>query len=399
MTLRAAASRLAITWAALLVCADRTYAEVVTPSRDSDVVQVLPSGGAVSEERRLRRLWVNQKADAPTATALAKRYLARARVDGDPRFAGQAMAVLGPWPDAKTAPDEVLLLQATLQQYLHQFEVSAGQLELLVARPLAQTQAQAQLQLQTRAQAWLTLATVRRVQGRYAASDAACTGLLSAGVRLEAQACLAENAALRGEIDGARSSLQQLLATPRLPAPSRSWLLTTLAELEQRSGQPDAAETAFKQALEADPGGYTLLTYVDFLMDMNRHAEALALLQPQPRTDAVLLRLAIAGTRMQTFAALKDAGDVRDAMAQANLRPGARGTHAREQAMFALWVDAQPAAALALARINVKSQREPLDVWVLAQAARASGDAKALREVDQLRKDMGLYDRRLDALR
>ena len=44
-------------WAALLGCADRGYAEVVTPSRDSDVVQALPSGGAVSEERRLRRLW------------------------------------------------------------------------------------------------------------------------------------------------------------------------------------------------------------------------------------------------------------------------------------------------------------------------------------------------------
>lgn len=361
-------------------------AEPVTPTRDTDIVEVLPSGGTGSEERRLRRLWVNQPTDAVTAASLARRYLSRAREQGDPRFAGQALAVLQGWPNAKTAPDDVLLLQATVQQYLHEFEISAGHLEMLVARRPAH------------AQAWLTLATVRRVQGRYAPSDAACRGLQAAGVRLEAQACLAENDSLRGRTDAARSSLQQLLAAPRLTASRRSWLLTTLAEVEQRDGRPEAAEATFKEALKAEAGGYTLLTYADFLMERDRHAEALALLTPQPRTDAVLLRLAIAGARLQSPQAAADARIVREAMAQAHLRPEARGTHAREQAMFALWVEAQPTAALALARDNVRTQREPLDILVLAHAALAAGDANALREADQLRKEMGLHDRRLDAL-
>ncbi|MDO9316223.1 MAG: hypothetical protein Q7T97_16940 [Burkholderiaceae bacterium] len=362
------------------------WATPVNPTRDSEVVEVLPSGGTGAEERRLRRLWVNQPTDAVTAVSLARRYLARAREQGDPRYAGQALAVLQPWPDARSAPDDVLLLQATLQQYLHEFDVSAGHLEMLVARR------------PDHAQAWLTLATVRRVQGRYAESDAACRGLQAAGVRLESLACLAENESLRGNTDAARDSLQQMLAAPRLSPSTRSWLLTTLAELEQRAGRPDIAETTFKLAMAAEAGGYTLLTYADFLMDMNRHAEALALLTPQPRTDAVLLRLAIAGARLKSPGADKDARQVRDAMAQANLRPDARGTHAREQAMFALWVDAKPAAALALARENVRKQREPLDLLVLAHAARAAGDEKAIREADQIRKEMGLHDERLDAL-
>lgn len=361
-------------------------AEPVNPTRDSEVVEVLPSGGTGAEERRLRRLWVNQPTDAVTAVSLARRYLARAREQGDPRFAGQALAVLQPWPNARTAPDDVLLLQATVQQYLHEFDVSAGHLEMLVARR------------PDHAQAWLTLATVRRVQGRYAPSDAACRGLLAAGVRLEGQACLAENEGLRGHFEAARDSLQQLLAAPRLPASTRSWLLTTLAELEQRAGRAEVAEATFKQALAAEAGGYTLLTYADFLMDLNRHAEALALLTPQPRTDAVMLRLAIAGARLKSPGADKDARQVRDTIAQANLRPDARGTHAREQAMFALWVDAKPAAALALARENVRKQREPLDLMVLAHAARAAGDTQAIREADQIRKEMGLHDERLDAL-
>lgn len=372
--------------AALLMWPGAAQAEPVKPTRDSDVVEVLPSGGTGAEERRLRRLWVNQPTDAVTAVSLAKRYLARAREQGDPRFAGQALAVLQPWPDAKTAPDDVLLLQATLQQYLHEFDVSAGHLEMLVARR------------PDHAQAWLTLATVRRVQGRYAQSDAACLGLQAAGVRLEGQACSAENAGLRGDFDASRSSLQQLLAAPRLAAPTQSWLLTTLAELEQRAGRPEVAEATFKQALQAEAGGYTLLTYVDFLMDMNRHDEALALLTPQPRTDAVMLRLAMVGARLKSPAAAKDAREVRDAMAQANLRPDARSTHAREQAMFALWVDAKPIAALALARENVRKQREPLDLMVLAHAARAAGDAKALGEAARIRQEMGLHDQRLDAL-
>ena len=362
------------------------HAEPLNPQRDSEVIEVLPAGGSAAEDRKLRRLWASQPTDATTAVSLARRYLSRARELGDPRYAGQALAVLQGWPDPKTAPDDVLLLQATLQQYLHEFEFSAGHLELLVARR------------PEHAQAWLTLATVRRVQGRYAESNVACQGLLATGVRLESQACLAENASLLGDNEGARRSLQQLLEPPRLPSSTRAWLLTTLAELELRDGQPVAAETAFKQALEVENGGYTLLTYADFLFEQKREEEALALLLPQPRTDAVMLRLAMVGARLNTPNAAVDARVVREAMAQANLRPEARSTHAREQAMFALWVEAKPAAALALARENVRRQREPLDLLVLAHAARASGDANAIREADQLRKEMGLHDQRLDAL-
>jgi len=124
----------------------------------------------------------------------------------------------------------------------------------------------------------------------------------------------------------------------------------------------------------------------------------LSQLEQQPRTDAVLLRLAIAGTRTRSPDAQRDVREMRDRMALANLRPDARTTHAREQAMFALWVDAKPQRALELARVNVRLQREPLDLLLLAQAARASGQANAVREAQQLRKEMGLHDERLDAL-
>jgi hypothetical protein len=121
-------------------------------------------------------------------------------------------------------------------------------------------------------------------------------------------------------------------------------------------------------------------------------------LEGQKRSDAVLLRLAIAGLQAGTTHAQRDVGELRDRMASAGQRPQALTTHAREQAMFALWVDKAPRKALVLARENVKHQREPLDVLLLAQAAAANSDASALSEADALRKSMGLHDKRLDAL-
>lgn len=370
----------------MLVCGV-SRATVVTPSGDDEVIEVLPapSGNRV-EERQLRQRLAADPQDAPSAVALARRYLAQAHAQGDPRFAGRAFAALQAWPDPASAPDEVLMALATLQQYLHDFDTSVASLERLVKRR------------PQHAQAWLTLATVRRVQGRYADSDRACEGLLATGASLYARACQAENDSLRGEYERTRASIAALLATPRLPAETRNWLLTTLAESEARAGLAKQAEIAYRQALEAQPDAYTTMSYADFLLERQRPGDALAQLRGQPRTDAVLLRLAIAGEQSGSPHALSDAAEMKDRMAMANLRPEARTTHARELAMFALWIDKTPSKALNLARENVKHQREPLDLLVLAQAAAASRNPTALREADVLRKSMDLHDKRLDAL-
>jgi predicted Zn-dependent protease len=361
-------------------------AEPLLPRSDDQVVETLPAvAGNRAEERRLRREWAAHPRDASVAVPLARRYLEQARADGDPRRAGLALATLQAWPDASTAPDDVLLMRATIEQYLHDFDASAAHLERLLARQPLQ------------AQGWLTLATVRRVQGRYADADAACAGLAKAGAMLHARACQAEDDGLRGEVDAARTSLRALLAT-RIDVDTRGWLLTTLAELEARAGRMAEAESAYRAALAAARDAYTVLSYADFLMQQERFDDALAVLKHETRNDAILLRLAIAGARAQGPEAARDAAEVRERMRLANLRPEARTTHAREQAMFALWVDGSPQRALQLARANVRHQREPLDLLLFAQAARAARQDGALREASTIRKEMGLHDQRLDAL-
>ena len=361
----------------------------IVPTHDDEVIDVLPAAinGGRAEARRLRQQLANAPRDPALALAAATRYLEQAHELGDPRFAGMAMATLAPWPDEASMPDGVLMMRATLQQYLHEFDASATSLQRLVARPGL-----------PRPQAWLTLATVRRVQGRYADSNAACQQVARAGVALHANACLAENAALRGEVARARSSFVSLLADRRLPAATAAWLTTSLAELEQRAGNAAAADAAYQAALKLAPDAYATLAYADFLIEQQRPLQALAWLKSQTRSDAVLLRLAIAGTQAGAASATADVAEMRERIALANERPDTKVFHGREQAMFALAVDRDANRAWEFAHGNAAQQREPLDLLVLAQAARATGDAAALQQARQLAREIGLRDRRIEGL-
>ncbi|MEO6364088.1 MAG: hypothetical protein ABIO71_12720 [Caldimonas sp.] len=363
----------------------------IVPSRDDEVVEVLPASANRGEERQMRKRLAAQPADAPLAVSVARRYLEQARESGDPRPAGLAMAALRAWPDAAAAPPEVLLVRATLQQYLHEFDAAVASLRQLLSRGA----------VEGRSQAWLTLATVLRVQGRYAESDAACREVGLSGNALYGSACLAENSALRGEVAVARQSLQKLLADPRLPEAARGWLLTSLAELEERDGRADAADAAYRGVLRLGPDSYASVAYADFLIAQKRPSEAIAALKGATRSDAVVLRLAIAETMSTASHGVvpgRDVVEMRERIALANERPEARIFHGREQAMFALLVDRDAERALSLARGNVTRQREPLDLLVLAQAARASGEPAAIAEAKRLKASQGLHDRRIDAL-
>src|SRR5689334_6835414 len=360
----------------------------ITPTRDDEVIEVLPASSSRSEDRQLRRRLAERPGDARLAAAVAERYLAQARESGDPRFAGLALAALAPWPDVTKAPDQVLLLRATLEQYLHEFDAAVEHLRVLLARPGSERNAQA----------WLTLATVLRVQGRYVDSDAACRRVGASGADVYASACLAENAALRGETAAARRRFQELLADPKLAPSTRGWLLTSLAELEERDGRVAAAEAAYRGVLRLGRDTYAAIAFADFLIAQKRPAEALAVLKDETRTDTVLLRVAIAATRANSANRERDVAEMRDRIALASERPEASVFHGREQAMFALAIDRDAERALALARGDVARQREPLDVLVFAEAARASGRRDAIDEARQLKASLGLHDRRIDAL-
>ncbi|CAN5149992.1 hypothetical protein BH11PSE10_BH11PSE10_07790 [soil metagenome] len=366
-------------------------ARPLTPTSDAEVVQTLPTDSATRRaERQQRQALARSPRDPVLAVAAAESYLDLARAQGDARAAGLALGALQAWEGAAQVPTEVLVMRATVAQYLHDFSGAEAMLKRAVEQqPL-------------HPQAWLTLATVQRVRGNYAASDVACEGVLRSGQRLHGRACLAENQSLRGEQDAARAQFQQLLQTPRLPAGTQQWLLTSVAELEARAGRPDAARAAWLQATALGASGYTLDGYVDFLLDQGEPTAVIGLLaKPGSPSDGALLRLAIAGKQTADPRATGWRTEMAARIEASRARPGEKNsgaTHAREQARFALDVLNHPADALALARENLKLQREPVDLGLLARTAAAQTKpaerARAEAEFKQWRDKLGLQDAR-----
>lgn len=364
-------------------------ARPLTPTSDDQVVQRLPTDSATRRaERQQRQALARSPSDPVLAVAAAASYLDLARAQGDARAAGLALGALQTWEGAARVPTEVLVMRATVAQYLHDFSGA----EALLKRAVQQQP--------VHPQAWLTLATVYRVRGDYVGSDAACEGVLRSGQRLHGLACQAENQSLRGDQEAARAQFQRLLQTPRLPASLQQWLLTSVAELEARAGRPDAARAAWLQAIALGPSGYTLDAYIDFLLDQREPKTVLTLLNPKAESpsDAALLRLTIAGTQTADPRAPAWRAEMAARIEASRGRPGGAATHAREQARFALDVLNHPAAALALARENLKMQREPVDLGLLARTGAAqtkSADrARAQAEFKQWRDKLGLQDAR-----
>lgn len=378
---------------AVTAIARMAFAAPSVPANDEIVVETLPFvAGWAREERRLRRELAQRPRDAGVAVAAAKAFLELARAQGDARYAGRAMGALQAWDPASadTTPAAVLVMRATVAQFLHDFDGAEATLKMALARE------------PSNGQAWITLATILRVRGRYAESDAACRSLRQVGPALYGVACLAENAGLRGDHAAARTALQGLLADAALQdsrhAGTRQWLLTSVAEVEELAGRPMDAEAAYRQALTAERSGYLLIAYSDFLQRRGRSSEVAALLAKEPRSDAVLLRLASANRSGSGQAASPEARELQARFAAAALRPGTTSAHAREEALFALDVQDDAQQALALARLNVQLQREPIDMLLFARAAVAARDDAARREVRTLLQQTGLKDARIDAI-
>jgi Tfp pilus assembly protein PilF len=340
------------------------------PASGQQVVETVPRRGDPLQQdiRRLRSQLNAQPDDVTLAASLARRYIALARSETDPRYLGYAQAALQPWWQQAAPPAEVRLLRATVLQSTHQFSAALADLRaVLAADPV-------------NAQAWLTQATVQTVQGDYAGATASCARVSALSIDLAAITCLANVGAVTGKAAASEQLLDLTLArSPNAPDALKVWALTLLAEMAQRRGAVASAESRFRQALAMSPrDSYLQGAYADLLLDQGRAADVLTLLHGQERIDALLLRRALAlqqsGQRNALQADMRELAARFDAAAQ-------RGdtVHQREQARFELWLRHDVPAALALARKNWAVQKEPADLRIYLEAATQARDAAAAK--------------------
>jgi hypothetical protein len=357
------------------------------PAHDDEVIEVLPT---ITRNRPARAVPLPQTAAQtmaqvadPAAVALtARQNIALARQTGDTRYWGRAQAALTLWWDRADAPPDLAVLQATVQQGRHEFDASRKVLTAALARA------------PQHAQGWLNLAALERLSARYAQSLNACDAVARAGQTFYARACQLETQSLQGLHLPATQGLQALVVQTK-DAGQLSWLLSLLAETQERAGHDGPAADAYKRSLAQEADLYTAIAYSDLLLRTGQPAQALQALAALPETDAVVLRRAAAWRRLGDAQWASARTLLQDRITELKRRGDDPALHGRELALAALWLDDDAPRALALARSNLLLQREPLDWWVAVQSARLAKDSTALGNIEAAIRVAGLQDVRL----
>lgn len=342
-----------------------------TPRGDDTVLQRVPSSTdpRVRAFDALRDKLAAAPHDLTLAVALARAYLDYGRGTGDARFLGRAEGVIQPWLKAQPVPIPALLVHATILQSKHYFADSQRELLAILRRA------------PDNEQAWLTLASVAQIQGKYPLARAACARLLGASDPVVPAACLSALNAVTGRAGNAYHTLATLAPqTDAEPPGVQSWVQGIMADAAKYLGDNAAADRHFRAALQLAPGdNFLLADYADFLLDQHRPRAALALVAAYSASDTSFLRQVYAEVALGLPQAAADV----EAMARRFAAIDRRGTRAyrREEAGFVLHLLHDPGRALRLAEENWTVQRAPKDARVLLEAALAADRPQAARPV------------------
>ena len=317
------------------------------------------------------------------ALGVARKAIEFGRANADPRAYGEAEAVLAPWWNEANPPQQVRLLRAVIRQANHEFSAAAADLDAVLG------------QAPRDAQARLSRAFLRMVTGDVEGAMSDCNALPYGGRGLIRNICFARASALSGQAAQGRLVLQQALAADRNSAPAmQKFAAAVLADLNAGLGLNADADALYAAAVaEPSPDVSLLAAYADLLLDMDRAADALLVLADRGEQDALLLRLAIAAKRTGD-PRLAEWSRIMNERFTAATAAGNR-VHLREEAMFRLKVEDNPAAALPLAVQNWSVQKEPADARLLIEAALAAHEPEVAQPVADFIARTKLDDQRL----
>ncbi|WP_161319162.1 tetratricopeptide repeat protein [Alcanivorax sp. DP30] len=309
----------------------------------------------------------------------AREYIDYARQREDSRFLGYARAILSPWLGSPSSPP-IALLMAEIEQRQHQFAQAQTRLTKLLERH------------PNDGQAWLMLANLHRVQGRFEDARHACRQGASTLPPTTVVICQSSIQAMTGQLPKAWQTLQRL-ADSGLASPGNEqrWLHTLLAEMAIQQGLYDQANNYLNAALQDAPQPpYLVYLQNDLRLMRGDNDKVIAALQPWQDRENALLRLAIAAQRSHHPDADRWQQAYQDLLNAA--QQSGRDIHLREQARFQLQVSARPEAALQTAQANWETQREISDLRILLASAAASGDQDAHQQAMQFIDLHGISD-------
>jgi len=382
--------RLAL-FALVLLCSFTATANPYIPQRDDLVLAKVPTRFD-PDARALATLRAQLTAspkDLNAAVAYAQAALKIGHARSDPRYYGYAEAALGPWWGLDNAPQQVLVLRATIHQFFHAFDLARVDLDRALLRNPSDVQAR------------LIRATVLQVQGQAELALADCEQLKQQVEPLVAITCAASASSLMGRAVRADALLGFVLEQSKPDATdARLWAETLRAEIAERLGHDELAQTGYQRALETMDAlkitdAYLLAAWADFAIEQKQPQAVIDRLKNQTDIDNLLLRLALAeqakGSDGAELSRHRNMLEARFAAA----RQRGEAVHLREEAMYQLYLAKHASSALRLAQQDWQIQREPLDALILLRAAKSSQQVDAAKPVIEWIAKTGIEDQRL----
>lgn len=348
------------------------FAAPYVPKSDAQVLEHLPfkaNDSVARELAQMRQIWIREPTNLENAVKLAQRYYGLVSQEGDPRYLGYAQAALAHWWKMPTPPIEVQLLRAQLAQFRHEFAQALLDLDQILQRAPAHSEAR------------ILRAIINIVQARYDTARADCKLLKNS--ELIITGCEAMIDGLTGKANSAYTNLTGALARAQNSSKDELlWAQLRLTEIASRLNKPELVEGHFKQALDLGiTDTFLLANYADFLLEQGRPEQVLSLLKGKTRSDSVLLRVVLAEHKLKASSFPANKANLEARYAAARMRSDT--THQAEEARFALHILNQPKQALQLAQENWKVQLEPRDAKIFLEAALAMKDPASAAPVLQ----------------
>lgn len=342
------------------------------PASSDEVLETLPTKlfAKPGELALLRRQLAAEPNDLEMACIVARRYLQLGGESGDPRFYGYAHAALARWWDLAEPPPAVLQLRAKLHEKNHDYQQALTDLtRLLQATP-------------EDSQAWIEVANLNRVQGKYAEAQAAIDELEKFAEPFAVLMARAPLLVVTGQAEEAGRQLAEALPFAVKNYPNTvPWIHTLEADVALALGQTERAEELLRTGLVADPTSYYLLrSYAELLLDAGRDAEVLTLAADNLNDDGVLLCAAIAARRSNAKPQAAEYRAILEGRFEAIRKRGDQPL-GRFESRCALELQDDPPRALKLALSNWKQQKEVHDTIAVLAAAVAAKDKAAAEPV------------------
>jgi thioredoxin-like negative regulator of GroEL len=381
--LRETIATIGLLFAALM---PEAFAAPTRPTDDNLVLATVTPGqtDADSPLRAAQTALARDPKNLELAVAVARIGIEEGRTRGDPRMYGQAQAALMPWWKQTDPPDEIQVLRAVILQSFHDFKGAATDLDAILKRSPANAQAR------------LSRAFIRMVTGDPKPAQEDCNRLPRGIDAIVAQICLARVEALTGEGERAFMRLKRILAfKARSDSAMSRFAFVVMADIAVGLGRNADADALYDQAAaKGAPDVSLLAAHADLLLDLDRPADALAVLDGRGEVDVLILRRAIAAKRIGDPRVAEWSAILSERFAAAKL--GGVSVHLREDARFRLEILEDAGEALALARANWEVQREPADAHLLVECALAAGQPNAANDVKDFVARTGIKDARIN---